>query len=434
MFGVVPRAPARRRRASVRPPFRLDWVAGGTSLVEFPPAVAFHNLYYATLAGNLIGRLDEERPPPVDRPRRPLRGSRSRPSSRLGRGSVFETFLNRHAVRAGTLRRGETAESSRSPPVRIPPSAGAQAPRRDRDVADSSSASGSTSATANGNVYCLATVDGKTLWTFHAGGAVKGAIAYDRGKVFFGAYDGRLYALRATDGKLLWRAESNRDLFGGHGHVLLDACRRLLPRLPRLDRRPRLLVRGAQRQAALGHGTGGFVYGSPAVWRHRVFVGSYDHTFYAFDAATGDVLWKFRANGPISGSATVVDGVVYFAHPQPAARTASTRAPGKSCGRIRTALHAGRDRRHRLYVVGWGKVYAIRPQEVASWEIWVIDPRMATQEEIQLDLYGSGDVGGRSSAGSPRRPQRGRRLVASPRPLAPAGRGARDGSRRAQPR
>ena len=40
--------------------------------------------------------------------------------------------------------------------------------------------------------------------------------------------------------------------------------------------------------------------------------GSYSKTV-CFDPATGHVLWKFKANGPISGSATIVDGVVYFA-------------------------------------------------------------------------------------------------------------------------
>ena len=52
--------------------------------------------------------------------------------------------------------------------------------------------------------------------------------------------------------------------------------------------------------------------GSPAVWRERVYVGSYNGTFYCFDAATGEVKWSFRADGSISGSATVMDGVVYF--------------------------------------------------------------------------------------------------------------------------
>src|SRR5207244_13227279 len=59
--------------------------------------------------------------------------------------------------------------------------------------------------------------------------------------------------------------------------------------------------------------TGGYVYSSPAVWRDRVFAGSYSHRFFAFDAATGAILWQFKANGPISGSPTVVAGRVYFA-------------------------------------------------------------------------------------------------------------------------
>jgi hypothetical protein len=90
----------------LRPPFRLVWVSGGTSLVEFPPAVAFHYLYYATLAGNLVavstrnglrlwtvhvGRC-EASSPAVDR---------------LGRGSVYESFLNRHPCGRNAAKRGD---------------------------------------------------------------------------------------------------------------------------------------------------------------------------------------------------------------------------------------------------------------------------------------------------------------------------------------
>jgi outer membrane protein assembly factor BamB len=49
------------------------------------------------------------------------------------------------------------------------------------------------------------------------------------------------------------------------------------------------------------HRTGGYVYGSAAVWHGLVLVGSYDHRLYAFDAATGDVRWRFDAGGPIDG-------------------------------------------------------------------------------------------------------------------------------------
>src|SRR5262249_5642241 len=90
----------------VRPPFRRDWVSGGPSLVEFPTAVAFRYLYYAALNGNLVavstrngrrlwtvhvGRC-QAASPAVDR---------------LGRGSVYETFLNRHPCGRNAAKKGD---------------------------------------------------------------------------------------------------------------------------------------------------------------------------------------------------------------------------------------------------------------------------------------------------------------------------------------
>ena len=67
------------------------------------------------------------------------------------------------------------------------------------------------------------------------------------------------------------------------------------------------------------HGTGSYVYASAAVSRVRgrrgrtVFVGSYDGRFYALSARTGRTRWTYNAGGKISGSATVIGRVVYFA-------------------------------------------------------------------------------------------------------------------------
>ena len=339
----------------VRPPFRLDWVTGGTSLVEFPPAIGFHYLYYASLNGNLIavsarngrrlwtahvGRCEAASPA----------------VNRLGRGSVFETFLNKEPCGRGSAQAGDgellAVAAGPSHVVRWRKNLGAS----------------ETSPLIVGNriyvgdyagrVYALRGVDGKTVWTFQAGGAVKGAIAYDRGRLFFGAYDGRLYSLRASNGKLIWRAQSNRDWLGGHGQFYSTpsvAYSRVY--LGSTD--GHVYSFGEQTgKLRWSYHTGGFVYGSPAVWRHRVFVGSYDHTFYALDAATGALLWKFHANGPISGSATVVDGIVYFATLK--RRTYGLDAlTGKEVwtypdGAFTPVVTDGK----RLYVVGWGKLYA----------------------------------------------------------------------------
>jgi outer membrane protein assembly factor BamB len=343
----------------VRPPFRRDWVSGGTSLVEFPPAVAFRYLYYAALNGNLVavstrngrrlwtvhvGRC-EAASPAVDR---------------LGRGSVYETFLNRHPCGRNAAKKGdgELLVVAAGPSHRL----------RWRKLLGASETSPLIVGNriyvgdAEGNVYCLRTVDGKTVWHVHADGAVKGGLAYNRGRVFFGAYDGRLYALRATDGKQIWRSESARDWFGRHGTFYSTptvAYSRVY-----LGSTDGKVYSFGERSGKLrwSHGTGGFVYGSPAVWHGRVFVGSYSHTFFAFDAATGELLWTFHANGPISGSATVVDGIVYFA--TLARRTYGLDArTGKQVwtypdGAFTPVVTDGQ----RLYVVGWGKVYAFSPR------------------------------------------------------------------------
>jgi outer membrane protein assembly factor BamB len=342
---------------SVRPPFRLDWVAGGTSLVEFPPAIAFHYLYYAALNGNLIavsatngrrlwtdhvGRCEAAGPA----------------VSRLGRGTVFEAFLNKVPCGRGTAKGdGEVLAVGAGP-------GHALRWRKSLGVTETSPLIVGDRIYVgdyDGVVYCLRAVDGKTIWTFQAGGDVKGAIAYDRGRGFFGAYDGRLYALRASDGKLLWTAESNRDWFGGHGQFYSTpsvAYSRVY-----LGSTDDHVYSFGERSGKLrwSYRTGGFVYGSPAIWRGHVFVGSYDHRFYAFNAATGAVLWKFQADGRISGSATVVDGIVYFSTLERRTYGLDART-GKQVwtypdGAFTPVVTDGQ----RLYMVGWGKVYAFSP-------------------------------------------------------------------------
>src|SRR5215471_1772720 len=91
---------------NVRPPFRRDWVTGGTSLIEFPPAVAFHYLYYASLNGNLIAVSTRN-----GRRLWTVHVGRCEAASpginRLGRGSVFETFLNKEPCGRGSAQKGD---------------------------------------------------------------------------------------------------------------------------------------------------------------------------------------------------------------------------------------------------------------------------------------------------------------------------------------
>jgi outer membrane protein assembly factor BamB len=95
-----------------------------------------------------------------------------------------------------------------------------------------------------------------------------------------------------------------------------------------------------------------------------VLVGSYDGFFYALDAATGDVRWRYDAAGPISGSATVLAGLVYFSTLRE--RTLALNAgTGKLVwsfpdGKYSPAVSDG----ERLYLVGYGRLYGMTPTTV----------------------------------------------------------------------
>ena len=283
----------------VRPPFRLDWVSGGTSLDRVPAGDRLPLPLLRDPQREPDRRLDEERAPALDHPRGPLRGGRAgrqpaRPRLRLR--DVPQQGAVRERLRDEGRRRGPRGCGRARAHRPLDASISAR-PRRRR----SSSATGSTSATTTGSSTACAASTARRVWTFRAGGAVKGAIAYDRGRVFFGAYDGRLYALRASDGKLLWRAQSDRDCSAGTASsTRLRAVAYSRVYLGSTD--GHVYSYGEQSgKLRWSYKTGGFVYGSPAVWHGRVFVGSYDHMFYAFNAATGAVLWKFHGQRPDLG-------------------------------------------------------------------------------------------------------------------------------------
>ena len=114
--------------------------------------------------------------------------------------------------------------------------------------------------------------------------------------------------------------------------------------------------------------TGGYVYASPAVVNApglgpTIYVGSYSGTFYALNARSGAVAWKFNAHGRISGSATIVGRTVYFSD----LGQHRTYGLGISTGRVLfelptgafdPAISDGRD----LFLTGYTGLYAFTPR------------------------------------------------------------------------
>jgi len=58
--------------------------------------------------------------------------------------------------------------------------------------------------------------------------------------------------------------------------------------------------------------TNGAVHSSPVVSGGRLFIGSYDNSLYALDAATGAKLWSFKTEGEILSTPAVHKDAVYF--------------------------------------------------------------------------------------------------------------------------
>jgi outer membrane protein assembly factor BamB len=107
--------------------------------------------------------------------------------------------------------------------------------------------------------------------------------------------------------------------------------------------------------------TSGYVYGSPAVWRGLVLVGSYDGAFYALDAGTGRQRWRFDAGGPISGSASVVGDVVYVSTLAERTYALNVRT-GRELWRFPDGKYcAGVADRDRFYLVGANRLFGLVP-------------------------------------------------------------------------
>ncbi|MBT5379889.1 MAG: PQQ-binding-like beta-propeller repeat protein [Opitutae bacterium] len=66
-------------------------------------------------------------------------------------------------------------------------------------------------SSADDQVHCLDRLNGKTIWTFFAGGPVRLAPTLAGKKLLFGSDDGHAYCLEATTGKLLWKTPANNN-------------------------------------------------------------------------------------------------------------------------------------------------------------------------------------------------------------------------------
>ena len=98
------------------------------------------------------------------------------------------------------------------------------------------------------------------------------------------------------------------------------------------------------------------------MWHGRVYFGSYNGNLYCVAGSTGSILWEQNLGAPISGSAAVIDGVVYAA-------TFGDRIYGADArtGHVLLRFPEGRyvavsGNGSRLLLFGWAGVWAVEPR------------------------------------------------------------------------
>lgn len=292
---------------SVKPPFKRVWDFRSNLLLEFSPVMGQGRLYVLRNNASLYtlsaktGKVLWKR----------KLGALAASAPAYADGRLYVTILERERGEGGRVvaLRARDGKELWSQPL-------ASRSESSPLVHDGSVHFGSE----NGTVYALRARDGRVRWRFKASGAVKGALALDSGKLYFGAYGGKVHAIRQSDGKAVWTSTTRGLRLGtGSGNFYSTpavAYGRVY--IGNTDGKV-YSFSSASGDLAWTRSTGGYVYAGPAVaavpgGEPTVYIGSYSGSFYGLDARTGRIRWTHRAGGRISGAATVVGSVVYFAN------------------------------------------------------------------------------------------------------------------------
>lgn len=132
------------------------------------------------------------------------------------------------------------------------------------------------------------------------------------GKIYVSTARG-LYTFRASDGYLLWVFPTEVPL--GNSPTIATVNGRSIAFVGGYDRRIHAIDANSGQEisgyiayeAAAGFET------NPLVINNTIYAGNRDGYFYALNAVTGSLVWRYKTDGPILFSAAYKNGVVYFA-------------------------------------------------------------------------------------------------------------------------
>jgi outer membrane protein assembly factor BamB len=343
--------------SQIRPPFKKVWTHTGDALLEFPPVI-YNNRIFQLSDDAVIHTIDKYTGLTMWQRRL---GALSASTPAVDASTVYATILSRSpGQQAGRVVAMNTTNGhirwSRNLSSRCESS-----PLLDHGKL--------FFGTQNGTVYALNARNGHVLWTYHAAGAVKASPSLSKGILYFGDYSGEIQAVRERTGRRVWSSGSGGALLGSGTFYSTPAVMYWRAFLGNTDGRV-YAYDASSGKLDWAVQTGAYVYASPAVTNApglgpTIYLGSYDGTFYAINARSGHVEWSYHAGGRISGSATIVGNIVYFAD----LGSHRTYGLGVSTGKVVFTMATGSfdpviSDGHYIFLTGQTGLYALAPKSL----------------------------------------------------------------------
>jgi outer membrane protein assembly factor BamB len=359
VWGLVPERTRFIPGIGLAPPFRVQWTLHAHALIELPPVVGYGRLYFGTHAGVFTAASGKTGHVVWQR----NLGECIASSPALSGGVVYIGTMGKAPCDRYRGHRGRNGEL-----IALDALDGQLLWRLHTGLIESSPLLighwlffSSYLDNKSGYVYGIDTRSREVVWSAFVPAKLTSSPSLEGRTLYFASYGGYVYALDSRTGTEHWRSPTLVDLFQSRGFYAAPAIAWGRVFIGGLDGR---MYAFGQRTGRLlwTHGVSGSVYSSAALWHRSVFAGSFHGGLYALDAATGKVEWQFDPPGShVLGSPTVIAGLVYFA-----TREGTTYALNAATGKVAWSFPDGQYTpmvadRHRLYLVGTGRIYGLLP-------------------------------------------------------------------------
>jgi outer membrane protein assembly factor BamB len=162
------------------------------------------------------------------------------------------------------------------------------------------------------NIYCLDAKTGREIWKRGIGEDIESPITVVGDRLYFGGLSGTVRAIDARTGRTYWRYNTSGAVKGSvavsQGRVFAADYSGTMYSLRASD--GKLLWRTHTAGLSGGFRSGTF-YSTPNVRYGRVYIGNTDGKLYSFVASSGKIAWTHTFGSWVYSSPAVSDGVVF---------------------------------------------------------------------------------------------------------------------------